>query len=56
MEKVVNVCFDSLLGFFCYYDIGINIFFFEEYLNDLIDLLNIDFDLMEGDFFFFENF
>ncbi len=55
MEKVANVRPDSSSGLFCYHDIGINIPFFEEYSNDSIDLSNIDFDSMEGDFFFFEN-
>uniref|UniRef100_A0A7C5V653 Anthranilate synthase component I family protein n=1 Tax=Caldicellulosiruptor owensensis TaxID=55205 RepID=A0A7C5V653_9FIRM len=55
MEKVANVRPDSSSGLFCYYDIGTNIPFFEEYSNDSIDLSNIDFDSIEGDFFFFEN-
>lgn len=55
MEKVANVRPDSSSGLFCYHDIGINIPFFEEYSNDSIDLSNIDFDSIEGDFFFFEN-
>ncbi|WPX07842.1 anthranilate synthase component I family protein [Anaerocellum danielii] len=55
MEKVANVRPDSSSGLFCYHDIGIDIPFFEEYSNDSIDLSNIDFDSIEGDFFFFEN-
>jgi anthranilate synthase component 1 len=55
MEKVANVRPESSSGLFCYHDIGINIPFFEEYSNDSIDISNIDFDSIEGDFFFFEN-
>jgi anthranilate synthase component 1 len=55
MEKVANVRPDSSSGLFCYHDIRNSIPFFEEYSNDSIDLSNIDFDSIEGDFFFFEN-
>ncbi|BCS80882.1 anthranilate synthase component I family protein [Anaerocellum diazotrophicum] len=55
MEKVANVRPDSSSGLFCYHDIGTNLPFFEEYSNDSIDLSNIDFDSIEGNYFFFEN-
>ncbi|WAM34684.1 anthranilate synthase component I family protein [Caldicellulosiruptor morganii] len=55
MNKQAKVCPDSSSGLFDYDRVFLDISFFEEYCDNSIDISNIDFDSINGDYFYFEN-